>query len=112
MDLKRSRYDVKHAKIKLFKSKKPGPIRLVDDYRQTHLSMFGGCGRVARLMINDGYLKSSLKSSKVDPVFLEARQYFSVLEHFIGLLRASPVLEQMKCSKLSSKLQNYPLITC
>ena len=36
-DLKRSCHDVKHAKIKLLKSKKPGPIRLVDDYSQALL---------------------------------------------------------------------------
>ena len=50
---KRSCYDVKHAKIKLLKSKKPGPIRLVDDYSQALLTMLVG---VSRLMINDGYL--------------------------------------------------------
>ena len=32
---------------------KPGPIRLVDDYRQALLTLFVG---VSRLMINDGYL--------------------------------------------------------
>ena len=57
----RSCYDVKHAKIKLLKSKKPGPIRLVDDYRQTLLTnslclWVWQCGSVARLMINEGYL--------------------------------------------------------
>ena len=52
-DVKRSCHDVKHAKIKLLKSKKPGPIRLVDDYSLQHSSMFVG---VSRLMINDGYL--------------------------------------------------------
>ena len=53
MILWRSCYDVKHAKIKLLKSKKPAPIRLVDDYRQALLTLFVG---VSRLMINDGYL--------------------------------------------------------
>ena len=52
-DLKMRCHDVKHAKINLLKSKKPGPIRLVDDYSQALLTMLVG---VSRLMINDGYL--------------------------------------------------------
>ena len=99
MILWRSCYDVKHAKIKLLKSKKPAPIRLVDDYRPALLSVFGGCVKT-----DDQWRIFSKNSSKVDRVFLQVgniSQYSNISLH---------CSEQSK-NRWNVKLQNYHLIT-